>query len=693
MVFAYRRLVLLAIGLALLPRGVWAAAPNDARFDEQWYLDRIQAPAAWEVTTGDDDVVVAVLDTGVDLDHEDLSNNIWMNAGEVADNGKDDDRNGFVDDVVGWDFVRGDNMPTPEWALGYEDVASHGTVIAGLIGAEGDNGIGMAGVSWDVRIMSLRVLDSQGSGNDRDVARAVRYATANGADVVNLSFAGYSTTTELSQAIQEAYRQGVVVVAAMGNDAVDTDNSPVYPACLGASSEDWVIGVASSDRADAGSPFTNFGKTCTDLSAPGEDIHGLFYVNEDEGFTEAYGGPWEGTSVASPLVAGAAAILLSEYPWLTPQQIRDVIKLSVDPVTWFGFGRGELGAGRLNIARALEYGASFAPADDGADRDDEPVIEVVDDEETEEAIPPQEQTKSPYLSASFVAFGAPSGVMPMIEVYRADGTPYAAFQAFTVNFSGGVNVAMADLNGDAIPEVIAGADETGGPHVRVFKAYGAVVSEFFAYALDSSHGVDVAAGDVNADGYEDIVTAVGAGVSKDIVVWTMTGEEIMRFTADAFADGVPLQVDLVDFDDDWQLEFAVATRGEVAPQIAVYDHDGTYLASFTPFTETTGISLASYDANGDYYDDIAVASLGDNDDIRMFTKVGVLTAVKTVDLGSRGMRIASVDVDFNGLDEMFALEDADAGQLSILNFTSQEAVATWYAPSFGATRGPFFAAW
>ena len=356
----------------------------------------------------------------------------------------------------------------------------------------------------------------------------------------------------------------------------------------------------------------------------------------------------------------------------------------------------------MHAARALEYAERYADAHPEVTQADVDVVvpsvdddeEMVDDaQDDEEAEPVDSGKSSDVLSSSFVAFGAPTGVLPTISVVRADGTDYASFQAYTSNFSGGVNVALSDINFDGIPEVIAGAGESGGPHVRIFKAYGAVVNEFFAYGLTTSHGVDVAAGDVDADGDIEVVTSVGAGVSQDVVTWSLSGVEESRFTADVFAPNVPLTVDLVDIDNDWQLEFAVATGPGYAPLVALYDNDGTYLVSFSPFTDTSGMSIAAADVDGDYYDDLAVTSLGASRDVRIFTKIGALRSVVTQSGDTIGMRSAGFDIEVDGTDELVLVDDRDAGNVVIRSLVNNNEISSWTAPSFGATSGPFVAAW
>ncbi len=695
--FFLRTLAVFVFASSLFPQAVLALTPDDPEYNEQWYLERISAPAAWDVTTGSSSVVVAVLDTGVDIDHPDLAANIWKNKNEIANNRKDDDRNGFIDDVYGWDFVDDSNDVTPPLDDSSSlDALSHGTVISSMIAGIGDNQRGITGLGWNVKIMPVRMLDAYGSGGEQDAADAIDYAVKNGADVINLSFAGSQSHNVLKSAVARAFEAGVVVVAALGNDDSDTDDSPVYPACLRSTTDDWVIGVTSSDRDDKGSSFTNYGKGCSDVSAPGEDIFGALYQDDGSNFVDYYGGGWNGTSVASPLVAGAAALILSAYPNLPPTDVRTAIKLSVDPLVWSGAKTGQLGAGRLNIAQALNIAAGYSAQYPSVVEEEEveaPVATDVVENIEAEAEPVPDSKSSDLLASSFVAFGAPSGVSPMISVHRADGTAYASFQAYTSNFQGGVNLALADMNSDGVPEVISGTGESGGPHVRIFKAYGAVVDEFFAYDMASSHGVDVAAGDVDADGYLEIVTAVGAGVSQDVIVWSADGAVESRFTAKEFPVGVPLAVDLVDVDDDWQSEFAVSTGPGYASMVAVYDDDGTYLVSFSPFTDTTGISVAAADVDGDFFDDIAVTSLGASHDVRVFTKIGALRKVMTQTGEVDGLRVAGFDVELDGADELVLMQNQAVGKFVIRSLATDTELVSWTAPSFGSTLGPFIAAW
>lgn len=357
-----KRLLVIAVFFSLLnPSAVFALVPNDTFYPSQWHLPQISAESAWDITTGSSTVVVAVIDAGIDLDHPDLAENIWINNGEIPNNGIDDDQNGFIDDINGWDFVDDNNSPVPEIIEGADlDAISHGTTIAGVIGAVGNNGKGLTGVSWDVRIMSIRTLDEFGTGSSFDTVHSINYAVANGADVINLSFAGDVFDENLLAAVKNAFENGVVVVAALGNEGRDVDKTPSYPACFDSVEEnDWVIGVTALDQNDQKTDFSNFGSTCADIAAPGAGIPGLLYYNETEGFSDPYNGLWSGTSLSAPIVSGAVALLLSEYPGLLPDQVRSILMLSVDPLSTSGNLVGKLGAGRLNITKALEIGINF----------------------------------------------------------------------------------------------------------------------------------------------------------------------------------------------------------------------------------------------------------------------------------------------------------------------------------------------
>ena len=210
--------------------------PNDPSYSQQWALPVISAPQAWSKITGSNTVVIAVLDTGVDYNHPDLVGNIWVNAKEVNGNSIDDDKNGYVDDVRGWNFVEKNNNPM--------DTNGHGSQCAGIAGAIGNNNLGISGVDWNVRVLPLKVIGSQGYGYESDAIDAILYANQMGADVISISWGGSGFDQALKDAIDAS---PALVVCAAGNSGQNNDNSPVYPASYASAN---IISVAASDQDD-----------------------------------------------------------------------------------------------------------------------------------------------------------------------------------------------------------------------------------------------------------------------------------------------------------------------------------------------------------------------------------------------------------------------------------------------------------
>ncbi len=359
---------LLLLGQFAISAPVLARESNDPNVSDQWYLEQIGAFDAWDTQTDASSVVVAIIDSGIDLDHPDLAGNIWVNDDPI--DGIDNDQNGFIDDRNGWDFVSDDNDPTPDVTEDELDpiAMTHGTMVAGIVGALGNNSVGTSGIAWRVRLMSLRGLNSAGAGSSTDVANAIYYAVANGADIINLSFSGYESDDILNDAIAYAFHSGVVIVAAMGNANVNANDKTVYPVCLRSGEDDYVIGVGASDRRDERADFSNYGSECTDLVAPGVSIFGLSYQDAVNGYDDFYDNGWQGTSVAAPMVVGASALLLAKYPNLTPTGVRLALEAGVDAIPDTEPEKAHLGAGRLNVAKALTAGESFVtPEEAGED--------------------------------------------------------------------------------------------------------------------------------------------------------------------------------------------------------------------------------------------------------------------------------------------------------------------------------------
>lgn len=280
--------------------------PNDPFYPNQWALAKIQAEAAWSVEQGSSDVIIAVIDTGVDLDHGDLNDNLWLNQGEIPNNGTDDDGNGFIDDVYGYNFAYDNNNP--------DDDNGHGTHCAGIAAAETNNGIGVAGICPNCRIMSVKSFNSWGMGWSSWSVAAIQYAIDSGADIVSNSWGGSAFTQSLQDVINDAYAQGIHIIAAVGNDNTST---PFYPAAMGN-----VIAVSATTRFDAKYFLSNFGSHI-DVSAPGVDVLSTFPPGFDlgSGCGDSYFGTPDdgygicsGTSMAAPHVAGMLGLMKTHYP-------------------------------------------------------------------------------------------------------------------------------------------------------------------------------------------------------------------------------------------------------------------------------------------------------------------------------------------------------------------------------------------
>jgi serine protease len=237
--------------------------PNDTQYSALYGMTKIGAPAAWDRTTGNPNFVVAVIDTGVDHGHPDLAANMWRNPGEIAGDGRDNDGNGFVDDVFGADFANNDGNPF--------DDNGHGTHVAGTIGAVGNNGAGVAGVNWSVKIMALKFLRADGSGYTSSAVRALDYAVAKGAKVSNNSWGGGGYDATLAAAIGRARTAGHIFVAAAGNNGQNLNVTASYPASY-IQSYDNIVTVAATDGDDTLANFSNYGATAVTLAAPGVNI-------------------------------------------------------------------------------------------------------------------------------------------------------------------------------------------------------------------------------------------------------------------------------------------------------------------------------------------------------------------------------------------------------------------------------------
>jgi subtilisin family serine protease len=331
-----------AIDTSLLP-----VLPADPQFDEQWALSNsgqrggkkgadISATLAWATTTGDDDVVVAVLDSGVDYRHEDLAPNMWKRPASVAP--YHDAELGSVDDEEGFNAI--DNASDPM------DENGHGTHCAGIIGAEGGNNVGITGVNWHVRIMPLKFMNAGGFGTTKDAIEAINYVIDRkqagvNVRIISASWGSTQKSRALEDAIRAAYENDILFVAAAGNATTNNDRSPHYPSSYNVPN---VISVAALDRNDQLASFSNYGLKSVAIAAPGKEILSTWLGNSYE--------EKSGTSMATPVVSGVAALIVAENPRISVDQLRKRLLASVDPLPAL---KGKITTGgRINAAKALE---------------------------------------------------------------------------------------------------------------------------------------------------------------------------------------------------------------------------------------------------------------------------------------------------------------------------------------------------
>ena len=324
--------------------------PNDPQFSALWGLRNtgqtggspdadIDAEVAWDVFTGSEGVVVGIIDTGADYNHPDLAANIYTNPGEIAGNGVDDDGNGYIDDVRGWDFANNDNNPM--------DDHGHGTHTAGTVGAVGDNGIGVVGVNWRVKIMPLKAFNAGGGASDVDLIEAIQYSTLMGVRLTSNSWGGGPFSAAMMQAIAAANAAGILFVAAAGNESSDNDAFPHYPSGYDLPN---VVSVAATDHNDALAGFSSYGATTVDLGAPGVNI----LSTVPGGYGQA-----SGTSMATPHVSGVLALIFGRFPGIGAPQAKALLLVRTDPVS--GLAGRVLTGGRLNAFGAIAEPDSTPP--------------------------------------------------------------------------------------------------------------------------------------------------------------------------------------------------------------------------------------------------------------------------------------------------------------------------------------------
>lgn len=630
-----------------------SVTPNDPFYKNQWYLAKIKADSAWEKISESPDIVIAVIDSGIDINHPDLVENIWHNEREIPKNLKDDDKNGFADDFSGWDFVSNTPDPSPKFSSGWTETGiSHGTMVAGIIAARGNNSQGVAGVTWRTKIMALRSLNDKGEGKISDVVRAIDYATNNGADIINLSFVNFNYSEGLAEAIARAHKSGVMIVAAAGNeqtggDGYNINKTPIYPACYdGKFGENKVIGVVATDALDQKSRFSSYGFNCVDIAAPGISFFSTITpggnLNDKNKY---YDGFWSGTSMAAPLVSASLALISQANPELSRREIVNILFASTDNISRLNPDYlGQLGNGRLNLNKAVET----AKADLYSRLGRLLIMPSVGNKDSKLTAANGDVLKkfswsdnvSPNSSLvvgdinddgfdEFIVGSAP-GKEPEVKIFNSNGKLLKKFLAYDKNFKGGVNLAVANLDSNDKLEIITIPASKANAQVKIFDNNGKLQRQFLAVDKKFFGSWSVAAGDLEGSGDNKIVVSYGEGGEPQVKIFDKYGKLIGVFLAyeKSFRGGVKVAVTNINGRNNRSKAEIITVPGKSREAtVKIFDNYGKLKKQFLAYSKNWhgGVSLATGDLNNDGINEIALGALsGAAPHVRVFDSSGTL---------------------------------------------------------------------
>ncbi len=643
--------------------------PSDPDIQRQWYLKKINAYKAWDITRGKNTITVAVIDSGVDINHPDLKDNIWKNVDEIEGNGIDDDNNGYIDDINGWDFLLSNNDPNPKIPENYNENSNvkieginHGTVVSGIIAASSNNKTGISGIAPNVKIMPLRVLDGLGGGNMSNVVDAIDYAVKNGADIINMSFVGSARSAYLEDKLKEiSTNKNVLIVVSAGNNVedggTDLDEKHLYPVCSDTINNNFIIGVSALNQADERAHFANYG-SCVDISAPGVSIYSTTFLNTDyEDFSDPYSGYWSGTSMSAPIVSGVLALMKSANEDLPKDQLIRILLDEGYPLKSPDIGVGVDAYAAVYRASANKFlkNASFTMYV-GAGSGEKPIVKkITNTGYTEmEFLAYDENFRGGVNVASgkldgkkdFIVTGTGYSGGPQVRIFNTKGNLVRQFFAYDENFRGGVNIAIGDVNGDGKDEIITGAGLGGGPQVRIFDLYGNILGQFFAYDENFRGGVNIAIGDVNGDGKDEIITGAGLGGGPQVRIFDYTGEVMNQFFAfhQDFRGGITVGV--VDINYDSIKEVIVGINKDASPYVRLYNKDAELLSQFLAYDEK-------------FYGGVNVSGFSPSS----FTTPKIITSPNEYG----GPQVRTFSIDGKVLNQFFIFNESSRGGMNISN--------------------------
>ncbi|WKZ24459.1 MAG: S8 family peptidase [Patescibacteria group bacterium] len=553
--------------------------PSDTNISNQWYLKRIAAFEAWEINYKAEDVVVAVIDSGVQISHPDIRSNLWLNHRETI-SGTDSDNNGYVDDIHGWDFVNNVNDPSPKFTEGFTEAGiTHGTAVAGIIGATGDNSQGVAGLSWQVRLMALKALDDQGNGDTFTVIEALNYAIDHGAHIINLSFVGGGYSQLMVDVLKRAKEKGIIVLAPAGNElingqGVNLNQNPNYPVCYkDENGEPLVFGVAATNGLDIKTSFSGYGSDCIAISAPGVSFYSTaVYAPERSAagsfFNQYYDGYWSGTSMAVPVVSGSLALVMGTNPSLSGTEALKILIETADGIDHLNPDYvNQLGSGRINVFQA--------------------VLEAYFRLQQSEAL---------------LAVAPGAGAEPFITVFDPTGQARLRFLAFAREFKDGVEIAVGDVDGDGEDDIIVAPSGNKEAEIRIFSAQGDFKGNFLALPPTYRGGVSLAIIDRGRfDGKKEIVVAAsGPGFAPEVRFFTHDGvmTDAWRAYDDSFNSGISLSVgNIIGLSGE---EIVTVPAGGKVAEVKVFSAKGFLHSRFVAERkeEETGWRVAALDVDG-----------------------------------------------------------------------------------------------